>query len=96
MRKTGMKNTYETEMDKALRADPPEIVWRKNKHGIRVAVKIRDPHAERSIEAQAERLRASADRQERAEREEAYAVAERFRKFRAENTRLMTAARSAL
>lgn len=96
MRKTGMKNTYETEMDALLEQAPPEIQWRKNRRGIWVAAKVRDPHVETTIQAQAERLRASADRQEREEREEAYAVAERFRKFRAENTRLMAAAGSAL
>lgn len=95
-RKTEVKNTYETEMDKALQNDPPEIQWRKNRHGVFEAVEVRDPHGETSIQAQAERLRASADRAERAEREEAYAVAERFRKFRAENTRLMAAARTSI
>jgi len=86
-------NTYEAEMTKALEKHPPEIVWRKNNRGILVAVEVHDPHGETTIQAQAARLRASADRAERAE---AYEVAERFRKHRANNTPLMTAARSVL
>lgn len=99
MTRSAYQKAYERfspEMDALLEQTPPEIQWRKNRHGVFEAVAVRDPHGETSIQAQAERLRASADRQERAEREEAYAVAERFRRFRAENTRLMAAARSAL
>ena len=93
----GVKNTYEAEMDEALAAHPPEIVWKKNRHGVLVAMKVRDPHAERSIEAQAERLRASAAHIERdLIEEEAAEVAERFRRYRADNTPLMVAARTAI
>jgi hypothetical protein len=93
----GVKNTYETEMDAALKAQPPVIVWRTNRKGIQVAVKVQDPHAERSIEAQADRLRASAAHAERGLiEEEAYEVAERFRKHRADNSPLMAAARRAI
>lgn len=85
------------QMDAALKAQPPVIVWRKNKRGVMVAVEVNDPHAERSIEAQAERLRASAARAERELMEdEAREVAERLRKHRADNTPLMVAARSAI
>jgi hypothetical protein len=42
-----VKNTYEAEMDEALKADPPVILWRTNRKGIQVAVKIRDPHTTR-------------------------------------------------
>lgn len=40
----GVKNTYEAEMDEALKAAPPVIRWRKNNRGIWVHVSIRDPH----------------------------------------------------
>lgn len=46
-RRTEVKNTYETEMDAALSAEPPLIVWRPNGKGVLVAVKIRDPHTTR-------------------------------------------------
>lgn len=93
----GVKNTYETEMDAALRTQPPVIVWKPNGKGILVAVEVRDPHTERSIQAQSERLRASADRAERdLFEQEAREVAERFRKYRADNSPLMTAARTAI
>lgn len=89
----GRMNTYEAEMTKALEKHPPEILWRKNNRGILVAVEVRDPYGETTIQAQAERLRASADRAERAE---AYEVAEAIRQHRANNTPLMTSARSVL
>lgn len=57
-------NAYRTAMDKVLEKNPPVIVWRKNKHGIQIAVQVIDPHTETSIEAQAERLRQSAMRAE--------------------------------
>jgi predicted amidohydrolase YtcJ len=41
-------NRYEIEMDKALEANPPVIVWHKDKHGVMRHVFIDDPHAERS------------------------------------------------
>lgn len=43
----GVKNTYETEMDAALNAEPPVIVWEPNGSGILVAVEVRDPHTTR-------------------------------------------------
>jgi phage terminase large subunit-like protein len=39
---------YEREMAKALEANPPRIVWRKDKYGVSRAVSIDDPHAERT------------------------------------------------
>ena len=86
-------NTYEAEMTKALEKQPPEIIWRKRPNGILVAVEVRDPHGETTIQAQAERLRASADRAERAE---AFEVAEAIRQHRANNTPLTTAARTSI
>lgn len=83
-------NTYEAEMNALLEKHPPEIIWRRNNRGILVAVEVHDPHGETTIQAQAERLRASADRAERAE---AYEVAEAIRQHRANNTPLMTSAR---
>jgi hypothetical protein len=39
-------NSYCREMDKALEARPPVIVWRKDARGILVAVSIDDPHTQ--------------------------------------------------
>lgn len=103
------RNAYERDMDEALEADPPQIVWRKDNHGILRAVSVSDRHAEGTTAAQARRLRAAAEIAEREEaarqaeitrlqvlelmQAEADEVAERFRKHRADNTPLMSAAR---
>lgn len=68
-------NAYRSAMDKVLEKNPPHIVWRKNKHGIQVAVSVHDPHTGTSIAAQAQRMRRSADRMDR---EEACDAAARF------------------
>lgn len=102
-------NRHEQEMDAALEKNPPVIVWRKDKHGIQRAVSVKDPHAEASTAAQAQRMRRSAEVAEREEaarqaeitrlqvlqlmQDEAAEVAERFRKHRADNTPLLTSAR---
>jgi len=52
---------YEREMAKVLEKNPPVIVWKKDKHGIQRAVSVKDPHAEASIAAQAQRMRRSAE-----------------------------------
>lgn len=99
----------EREWGEVLDRDPPKITWRRKPNGVFVATSVHDPHADTSPGAQAGRLRAAADEAEReyaaqqAERarleflremrEEADEVAERFRKHRADNTPLMTAAR---
>lgn len=91
-------NIHHIEMDAALAERPPVIKWAKNKRGVMVAVEIHDPHAEKSTEAQAERLRDNAARYEREALElmedEAREVAERFRKYRADNSPLQAAARN--
>ena len=103
-------NIHCREMDKALEKCPPVIKWEKNKRGVMVAVEINDPHAERSIDAQVDRLYASADRADRAAaaktteqarlrlvemlQEEADQVADRFKTHRANNTPLLNAARN--
>lgn len=101
-------NHYEWEMARALEADPPRIVWRKDKSGILRAVEVHDPHAETSTAAQARRLRAAAEREEAARQAEISRQqvlqlmqneaddAERFRHHRDDNTSLMQAARTAL
>lgn len=112
--KTGTDNQVNREMDEALKNRPPVIIWEKNSRGVMVAVEVHDPHGERSTAAQAERLRASADRLEQEEarkaaaktteqarlrlvemlQEEAVDVSERLRTNRANNTRLLNAART--
>lgn len=103
-------NTHCREMDRALKRNPPVIIWEKGKHGVMVAVEIRDPHAESSVAAQAERMRATADRADRkaaaeeAEQarlralellqREADDTAERFTTYRTQNTSLLNAART--
>ena len=42
----GGTNLHCEEMDAALAAQPPEIVWVKNKRGVMVATEVRDPHSE--------------------------------------------------
>lgn len=96
---TAARGSYSTDhnpkFDEALDRNPPVIVWAKGKHGIQVAVEVHDPHAERSSEAQAERLRRSALRAEwDAMEDEAREVAERFLKHRADNSPLQAAART--
>lgn len=54
-RNTRLDNAIRAEMDKALEARPPVITWRKNKHGILVAVSVRDPHAEYTAPARGRR-----------------------------------------
>lgn len=39
-------NAYERQMDAALEANPPKIVWRKGKDGILRAESVNDPHTE--------------------------------------------------
>lgn len=39
-------NSYRREMDKALEARPPVIVWGKGPGGIKVAVSVVDPHVD--------------------------------------------------
>jgi hypothetical protein len=106
----GGTNVHCKEMDRLLANRPPVIVWEKNKRGVMVAIEIRDPHAERSTDAQVDRLNAPADRAdlkaaakttEQARlrlvemlQEEADQVADRFKTHRANNTRLMAAART--
>lgn len=89
----GGTNVHCKEMDRLLDLRPPVIVWEKNKRGILVAVEIHDQHAERSVDAQAERLRAAADRQEQEEALQAAACAEQRR---LDTTRLVLAARKAI
>lgn len=92
-------NKDQAEMDALLEANPPVIQWEK-RNGVMYAVQVDDPHAETKATAKAERLRA----QEQADRETALAlmqqeadeVAERLRKFRADNSPLMAAARTEL
>jgi hypothetical protein len=43
----GTTNSCERETAKAMEANPPEIVWRRRRGGIYVAVYVKDPHAER-------------------------------------------------
>lgn len=106
----GGTNLHCKDMDKALEQRPPVIVWERNKRGVMVAVEVHDPHAERSTDAQVDRLNASADRADRkaaaktAEQarlrlvemlqEDADQVADRFKTHRANNTRLLAAART--
>lgn len=105
-------NKDRTEMDEALAKRPPEILWRKDKHGILRAAEVRDPHAETTTAAQARRLRAAAEIAEREEaarqaeitrlqvlqlmQDQAAEVVEHFRKHRADNTPLMSAARRSI
>jgi hypothetical protein len=95
-RSDGTANVYERAMAEALEADPPVIVWRKDKGGVRRAVEVRDPHAEtkaqREWDDRMARERAALEAME----EEAREVAERFRQYRANNTPLMRAARTEL
>lgn len=42
-------NAYVAEMDEALAANPPEIVWRNNGKGVQVAVSVKDPRAEYAV-----------------------------------------------
>lgn len=52
-------NRHEQEMDAALATNPPVIVWQFDpRRKVQVAIYIRDPHAERSAEALAQRERA--------------------------------------
>lgn len=106
---SGGGNTYEQDMQRALDANPPEIVWKKDRRGVMRAVEVNDPHAEASAAAQAQRLRRSAEVAEREEaarqaevsrlqvlrlmQDEAAEVVERFRKHRADNAPLLTSAR---
>ena len=93
-------NAHCREMTAALDANPPVIVWAKDKRGVMVAVEVHDPHAERTADAQAERVRASVAKADREYQEslqqEADDTAERFRKHRAANTPLLYAARRAI
>ena len=41
-------NKYEQEMDEALAARPPVIVWVPNRRGVSKAVVLYDPHTERA------------------------------------------------
>lgn len=86
-------NAHTKEMDALLEKDPPLILWEKNRRGVMVAVEIHDPHAERSVEAQAERLRAAADRYEQEEARKAAALMEQRR---LDTTRLMISARTSI
>lgn len=106
--RNGTGNSYTREMDAALAESPPEIRWER-RNGVMVAIEVHDPHAatakrapkaERKPPTNAER-RAAVEQWELARlrvvesmRDEADEVAERFRKHRAENTPLMTAART--
>jgi hypothetical protein len=109
---SGGTNLHCKEMDEALAKRPPVIKWEKNKRGVMVAVEVHDPHAERSTDAQADRLYASADRADRKAaaktteqarlrlvemlQEDADQVADRFKTHRANNTRLLNAAKRAI
>lgn len=44
---TETDNAWVKAMDAALEANPPVIIWRKNSHGVREAIYVDDPHAER-------------------------------------------------
>jgi hypothetical protein len=83
----------ETAYDRQIAEHPPEIVWRKNSHGIFVKVSVRDPH----VETKAQREWADRLAREKAAlaamEQEAREVAARFEQHRAENTSLMAAAR---
>jgi hypothetical protein len=37
----------QTQFDLDLAEHPPQIIWRKNSHGVREAIYVDDPHAER-------------------------------------------------
>jgi hypothetical protein len=104
-----MFNKGRTAMDEALERQPPSITWRKNNRGVWIATSIQDPHAETSVEAHADRMRAAAEmasreqarlyaleaeRQRARMRTQAAEVAERFEQHRANNTSLMQAART--
>lgn len=94
------RNRYEQDMDAALRENPPEIVWRKDKHGIMRAVSVKDPHAEKSGDARIDRRRYAAqialNEQARAIDREAREVADRLAAVRVSNSPLMAAARKAI
>lgn len=102
-------NHYEWEMTRALEAEPPDIGWRRKHNGVWVHTYINDPHAETTTAAQARAAAEAAEREEAARQaeisrlqvlqlmqEEADEVAERLRKHHADNTPLMTAARTPL
>lgn len=106
----GGTNVHCKDMDRLLAKRPPVIIWEKDKHGILRHVEIHDPHAETSTAAQVDRLNASAERAEQKAaaktteqarlrlvemlQEEAVDVSERLRTNRANNTRLLNAART--
>lgn len=87
-------NSYEREMAEALDANPPEIVYRKGKGGIYHAVAVRDPHAETQARREWDDRMAREAEALAAMEEQAREVAARFEQHRADNTSLMTAART--
>lgn len=87
-------NAYERQMEAALNANPPKITWRKGKDGIFRATAVRDPHAETKAQREWDERISREQVALLAMQEEADAAAERLRKHRADNTPLMSAARS--
>jgi hypothetical protein len=46
VRPSRFDNQERAEMDKALDENPPQIVWRKNRHGVMIPVIVDDPHTD--------------------------------------------------
>lgn len=86
-------NAYERAMTEALDANPPVIVWRKVRGGVKRPVSVRDPHAETQAQREWEERMAREEARLAAMEEEAREVVERFEQRRANNTPLMTSAR---
>jgi hypothetical protein len=87
-------NGYELAMAEALEADPPVIVWRKDKGGVKRPVKVKDPHAETQAQRDWDERMAREEARLAALQEHADEIAERIRKHTADNTPLMAAARA--
>lgn len=87
-------NRHCREMDEALEANPPQITWRKNSHGVMVAVSVNDPHAEGRGTESRQRYAYTLEAESMAAEQQAREVADRFRRHHAENTPLMIAART--
>lgn len=92
---SGMNN-YEREMTRAIAANPPVIVWVKDRRGIMRAASVMDPHAETKAAREWDARMVQDEVTLASMQQEADEVAERFRKHRADNTTLMTAARTAI
>ena len=90
----GAFNKERTAWDEALDANPPKIVWHKGKDGIFRAIAVRDPHAETKAQREWDERISREQVALLAMQEEADAAAERLRKHRADNTPLLSAARS--